>query len=451
MSGFTRATRTRARARIAIDGPSGSGKTATGLRFAQALGTNIGVIDTERGSAELYVGMDFGDGKVDFCHKWLHTFSPAEYTAAISEAAAAGFDVLLIDSLSHAWEGAEGALEMHTRKGGNSYTAWAEVTPVHRRMVDAILNYPGHVICTMRSKTEYVLELNEKNKQVPRKVGMAPIQRPGMEYEFTLYVSMDDDHFVKVAKTRCPGLDGATGHKPGRAWLAPFVTWLNTGETPRPVGPAIAMARNDQVASLGQLCVKLEMTQRHYHAELFRRYTVEQASLLTESQADGMLKVLRERLEAKEKTSPAGNAVSAVTVVAGVPPATAAGEAQTLQEALQGQAAAAAAQSHFGVPVGFATQDQIMQIIELRESIFGFIGLGDAATFPVERETWWKDVLAKFDVNSAKKLTTTRADELIGRLQAKVDRETAAFQAARAAERSAAAGASPPPPASPKS
>jgi hypothetical protein len=139
----------------------------------------------------------------------------------------------VIDSLSHAWAGSGGALEIKDKKSAgsnaNSFTAWKDVTPMHNQMIDAILRSPCHIIATMRSKTEYILETDSRGKQIPRKIGMAPIQRAGMEYEFDLYCSMDDEHILRVSKSRCPELSDGMSVKPGATFIAPIVTWLNDG------------------------------------------------------------------------------------------------------------------------------------------------------------------------------------------------------------------------------
>jgi hypothetical protein len=222
---FERATKKRSKLRMTIDGPSGSGKTFTALTFAFALGEQVALIDTERGSASKYA-----DVFPPFDVLELETFSPALYTQAIQ--AAQGYDVLIIDSLSHAWEGSEGALEMVDKaaaKNQNRFTAWRDVTPVHNKMVDAILRAPFHVITTMRSKTEYVLEADDKGRMVPRKVGMAPIQRPGMEYEFDIVADMDWDHRLVVSKSRCSAVDGDVTLRPTAEWMKPVIAWLAGG------------------------------------------------------------------------------------------------------------------------------------------------------------------------------------------------------------------------------
>jgi len=226
---FRPATRKKSKLRMAIDGVSGSGKSFTGLRFAFALGKRVAVINSESGAIEKYLDLN-PDGipwQFDICE--LSNFAPSSYTQAILAAGSAGYDVLLIDSLSHAWAGSGGALEIKDKKGGNSFTAWKDITPMHNAMIEAILRSPCHIIATMRSKTGYVLETDSNGKQVPRKVGMEPVQRQGMEYEFDIYASIDSDHVMRVSKSRCPALDGAVIVKPEAAAMEPVSRWLNDG------------------------------------------------------------------------------------------------------------------------------------------------------------------------------------------------------------------------------
>lgn len=219
---------------MAIDGVSGSGKTFTALRMATALGKKIAVINTESGAVEKYLGLA-PDGipfQFDVCE--LSDFAPSKYTESILAAGAAHYDVLIIDSLSHAWSGAGGALELKDRKGGNSFTAWKDITPLHNNMIEAILRSPCHVIATMRSKTEYVLETDDRGRQTPKKMGMAPVQRAGMEYEFDVYCSIDAEHIMRVSKSRCPEVADALTVKPGAAFMQPIITWLNDGSEAGP-------------------------------------------------------------------------------------------------------------------------------------------------------------------------------------------------------------------------
>lgn len=227
---FEKATRTKSKARIALTGPSGSGKTYTALTAAKALanGGKVAVIDTERGSASLY------SDKFDFDVLEMDNFNPDNYIKAINMAEDAGYSVVVIDSLSHAWEGEGGALDLHntkTKQTGNSWTAWADVTPLHRNLIDSVLQSKCHIIATMRSKMEYVQEKDDKTgKTTIRKVGLAPVQRNGIEYEFTMMADMDWDHNLIISKTRIESFDGKTAHKPDVTWFRPLVEWLNSGK-----------------------------------------------------------------------------------------------------------------------------------------------------------------------------------------------------------------------------
>jgi len=182
MLSFKKAVKRDAKARIALIGISGSGKTYSALRLASVLGEKIALIDTEAGSASKYAD-EFNFDVVE-----LTTFHPNLYIEAIQSAEQMGFDVLIVDSLSHAWVGKNGELELvdkaaKSSRSGNTYFAWRDVTPLHNRLIDTLLQSKLHVIVTMRSKTEYIVE-DIKGKQVPKKVGMAPVMRDGIEYEF---------------------------------------------------------------------------------------------------------------------------------------------------------------------------------------------------------------------------------------------------------------------------
>lgn len=231
---FRQAERKQSKLRMTIDGPAGSGKSYTALRFAHALaqGGKIAAIDTERGSLSKYAG-EAPDGIVwNFDVVELTQFSPEKYTEAIQAAGRMGYTVLIIDSLSHAWEGAGGALEIKDRQGGNQYAAWRAVTPIHNRMIDSILKSPCHIITSMRSRMEYVQEVDSgTGKVVIRKVGLSPIQRPGMEYEFDLVCDIDWSHIMTVSKSRCSAVQDLKVEKPGPSFMAPVIDWLQSGSS----------------------------------------------------------------------------------------------------------------------------------------------------------------------------------------------------------------------------
>jgi hypothetical protein len=188
--------------RAAITGPTGGGKTYTALRLAFALANQHGkgkvlVIDTERKSARKYAG-EKPDGFLwEFDVLELPDFSPSTYTEAIKLGSKAEYEVVVVDSLSHAWEGEGGILELQQKYGGR-YQDWAKVNPLHFGLIDTILNAPTHMIVTMRSKMDYAMETVEDTKgnkhTEVKKVGMAPIQRAGVQYEFDFILDMDNNN-----------------------------------------------------------------------------------------------------------------------------------------------------------------------------------------------------------------------------------------------------------------
>lgn len=236
---FHKASKTQSKLRLALIGPAGSGKTYTSLRIGKALGQKIALIDTERGSASKYSG-----DITDFDVLEPETFSPRTYIEAIHAAETHGYEVLIIDSLSHAWAGKGGALEMvdnaaKRSQSKNSFAAWREVTPEHNALVDAILGARLHVIATLRTKTEYVLEEDSRGKKAPKKIGLQPIQRDGLEYEFDLVADLNLDHELVVSKTRCSALDKAVIREPGEEVAEVLRRWLTDGAPVADLGPRI--------------------------------------------------------------------------------------------------------------------------------------------------------------------------------------------------------------------
>jgi len=227
--GFQKATKKKSKLRLALVGPSGAGKTYSALLIAKALGKKIAVVDTEHGSASKYAG-----DVADFDVLELTSFDPDHYIHAIETAAREGYDVVVIDSLSHAWAGKGGLLEFVDQaakrsQSGNSYTAWRDATPKHNRLIDALIQAPLHVIATMRAKTEYVLEQGKGSKLMPRKVGLAPVQRDGMEYEFDVVGDITLDHELLITKTRCSALADAVISRPGEELGRTLLAWLSDG------------------------------------------------------------------------------------------------------------------------------------------------------------------------------------------------------------------------------
>jgi energy-coupling factor transporter ATP-binding protein EcfA2 len=203
---FKKAEKKKSKLRLAIDGPSGSGKTEGSLKIAAAIAKEIGgriaVIDTEHGSASLY------SDRYDFDVMEIRDdYAPEKYISGIKAAEQAGYSVLIMDSISHEWEGPGGCLDLQTKLGGR-YTDWAKVSPRHDKFIQAILGSNLHIIATMRTKAEYVIEKNANGKDAPKKVGTAPKQRDGMEYEFTAVFNLNQQHIASVSKDRTSLFDG---------------------------------------------------------------------------------------------------------------------------------------------------------------------------------------------------------------------------------------------------
>jgi hypothetical protein len=251
------------KARIALLAPTGGGKTYTALKFLAAMqklgmGKKIGVIDTEHGSASKYVGV-FPKFRVI---ELTDDFSPEVYIEALQLLADDGCDLALVDSLTHAWTGKGGSLELKDKfgrqKGFNDYTAWGPVTAMQNRMIEALLSYPGHLVATMRLKMEHVLEEDPvTKKKTVRKIGLQPQQRDGLEYEFDLVGDLDQDHNFSVSKTRCSALDGYAVNKPGEEVIRKMAEWLQSGTAaadrnygkPAPVPPAAPASEVTPVAA----------------------------------------------------------------------------------------------------------------------------------------------------------------------------------------------------------
>jgi hypothetical protein len=242
--GFQPAVRRGKKARIAIDGVAGSGKTWTALLTARELigpDGRIGVLDTERGSAALYADEFVFDEL-----PWEPPYDPRELAETIL-AEAKNFDVLIVDSLSHFWRGEGGTLDIveasgNRTSGGNRFAGWKSGTPAQNSMIDALLLAPCHIVVTMRSAQEWVLEKDEKTgRTAPRRIGMAPVQRNDLEFEFTVVADLDLDHTISISKSRCRALADRrfpAGH--GQKFGQILHDWLEGAEPEAEVLPAVA-------------------------------------------------------------------------------------------------------------------------------------------------------------------------------------------------------------------
>lgn len=189
--------RKKAKIKMALQGASGSGKSYCSILLAKGLCNGnldkVAILDTENGSADLYAHL--GNYNVISLKP---PFTPEQYIQALNICEQAGIEVIILDSITHAWEE---LLQIHSELPGNSFTNWAKITPRYRALVDKILQVNAHIIATMRTKQDYVL--NQKDgKFVPEKVGLKAVQRDGIDYEFTLVFDIDIKHFATSSKDR---------------------------------------------------------------------------------------------------------------------------------------------------------------------------------------------------------------------------------------------------------
>lgn len=229
---FEPAVKTALKGRVALIGPAGSGKTWTGLVTASALaqGGRIAVIDTTRRQSLHYADM----WKFDVTH--MRSFHPDNLTAALGDASS--YDAVLIDSWSPFWSGPDGMLEQvdaasDGRQGSTFNNGWKTMRPVELRMMEAIMSFPGHVIVTIKTKTEYLVTTTNDGKIKPVKVGTKPEQREGLEYDFDLVANLDMQNTLTVVKSHCPPLTNAEIAKPTEEFGFTFFQWLNNGVRPK--------------------------------------------------------------------------------------------------------------------------------------------------------------------------------------------------------------------------
>jgi hypothetical protein len=195
--------------KVAITGATGSGKTYGAIGLAKGLTDDgrICVIDTENGSASFYAGESDDPGQWTFDTIVIESpFTPAKYEEAIFAAIDAGYKAIVVDSLTHVWAASGGVMDQKSKMDksgrGNSFTNWNEFKQIHNRFVEALLQSKVHVIATMRSKMDYVLEKDESGRVTPRKVGLAPVMRDGIEYEFTTIFDVNYEHKTEALKDR---------------------------------------------------------------------------------------------------------------------------------------------------------------------------------------------------------------------------------------------------------
>jgi len=222
-----KSNRNQARIRVAMQGPSGSGKSYSSLLLAYGICQDwhkIAIIDTEHQSAHLYSHL----GEYNVLNLSA-PYTPERYIEAINTCENAGMDVIIIDSISHEWEGDGGILDIHSNMSGNSFTNWSKVTPRHNALVQKILASSCHIIATIRSKQDYILA--EKNgKTVPEKVGMKGVQRDGLEYDYTIVMELDMHNNTTCTKDRTQIFNSRIPFKIDESVGKKIKNWCKDGE-----------------------------------------------------------------------------------------------------------------------------------------------------------------------------------------------------------------------------
>jgi len=227
---FVKATRAGSLLRLALFGPSGSGKTFSALRIAHGLGGKIAAIDSERGRIRKYADRDVEPIFTFDVSELVESKSIETYVNELSAAQDAGYNVLIIDSLTHPWDDLREevqALSETSRYRGNYWAAWSEGTPKQRAFVDALLGFNGHIIATMRSKTEWTTDMSSGSAR-PKRVGLTPEQGKGIEYEFDLLIELDTQHNGTVIKDDTGKFQDKIIEKPDEAFGEELKAWLST-------------------------------------------------------------------------------------------------------------------------------------------------------------------------------------------------------------------------------
>lgn len=225
-----KAEKKQSKIRLGLSGASGFGKTYSGLLIAKGITgdwNKIAMIDTESGSGDLY--SDLGDYNIITLKP---PYSPERYIEAIKACEDAGMECIIVDSITHEWDGEGGCLEIYNKLGGR-YQDWAKVTPRHDRFIQAILNCKSHVITTVRRKQDYDMVKNDKGRLEVKKVGTKEVTREGFEYELTAnFEFVNDAHLVKASKDRTGLFADKPEFVPSEQTGKEILKWCQSGAKP---------------------------------------------------------------------------------------------------------------------------------------------------------------------------------------------------------------------------
>lgn len=293
---FKRATKKTAKLRMGIDGPSGVGKTYSALAIAENLGKRVAVIDSERGSAAKYSDrFKFDVVEIEGNH------DPENYITLINEAGKEGYDVLIVDSLTHSWNGQGGFLskveDLKKKRAGDNFTAWKTLTPLYNRLIETILSSPCHVIVTLRAKTEYSHEKDNNGKTVIRKLGTTPEIRENFSFELDISGSMNQDHEYIVNKSRCSNVDNKVFLKPGKEFAEAVLEWLNDGSPPTERQLPVAVPVSSK---LGELQALISLTPNKEHLQnvvAAECRKSQQEGLITREEYESLIPMFKEKMK----------------------------------------------------------------------------------------------------------------------------------------------------------
>lgn len=256
MSNLRKATRQKAKIRLGLSAVSGGGKTFSALLIAKGMTSGdlskVAVIDTENNSADLYAHL--GEYSV---LPLSAPYTPENYISAIKECEAAGMEVIIIDSITHEWEGKGGCLQIQEQLGGK-YQDWAKVTPRHQAFIDAILQSKCHVITTVRRKQDYEMTKSSDGKMKVEKAGLKEVTREGFEYELTANLELDTRHNATASKDRTGLFMGNPSFIPSEETGKMILAWCEDGATPidnRPRMTQKAMDKSIERIRAGELDV----------------------------------------------------------------------------------------------------------------------------------------------------------------------------------------------------
>ncbi len=287
---FQQASKKQSRLRAAVFGPSGAGKTYSCLRIAAGIGGRVALIDTEHGSASKYAD------RFTFDTAQLADRTIDGYVEAIKSAR--DYDVLIIDSLSHGWQELLEQVEKlaQAKYRGYTWSAWSEGTPKQRQLIEAILAYPGHLLATIRSKTEWTTASDDRGKSRPVRVGLAPEQGKGIEYEFDLLLEMTTEHVARIIKDRTGKFQDQLIEKPDESFGTALRNWLQEGTEPAPA----ATATGPDLSALNALIAQHGIAEAQQKAWL-EHFKVGSLGELSQDRIDAIVAKIRKTIEGGTK------------------------------------------------------------------------------------------------------------------------------------------------------